>query len=346
MLPLLALLATLPLDVLQAAHAAGTFDGEVLVARDGKVTTHAALGLLDRERKVPHAPGTVWRWASITKQLTAVLVLQEVERGRLDLDAPLARVLPAFRGPTRDSVTVRMLLQHTSGLPNPDDTPPSRDGGWPSFYERPVANAALTLCAGPVRSASPGTAFSYDNCDYLVLGAVLERLSGRSWAALVQERLAGPLKLASLQVAPPSPVVGINEDGSREGGFVLANLGPAGALGGTLQDLFRFDEALRTGALLAPASLALLWKGEPRFGFAALGQWSYSVPLEGCAGPVHLVERRGSLGGQEVVNVIAPERHAEVLVFSSTARTAWGQVWEGKGLLHDVLAAALCGEGA
>ena len=214
-LPLLALLAALPTEVLQAAHDAGRFDGEVLVARDGQVVTEAGFGLRDRERKVPHAPGTVWRWASITKQLTAVLVLQEVERGHLDLDATLAQVLPAFTGPTRARVTVRMLLQHTSGLPNPDDSPPSRDGGLPGFYERPVANPALGFCAGPVKAVEPGASFSYDNCDFVVLGAVLERVTGKPWDALVQERIAGPLRLGSVTLLPPSPVVGYLDDGSR-----------------------------------------------------------------------------------------------------------------------------------
>jgi D-alanyl-D-alanine carboxypeptidase len=137
-------------------------------------------------------------------------------------------------------------------------------------------------------------------------------------------------------------VVGRDEKGQPEPALALETFGAAGALGGTLPELFRFDEALRTGKFLGPAALSTLWAGDPKLGFEALGQWSYDASLAGCEKPVHLVERRGEIGGVVLVNVIAPELASDVLVFSSTAKTDWGQVWQGAGLLHDVLAAALC----
>jgi D-alanyl-D-alanine carboxypeptidase len=339
---LMVVLAVAPDDVLAAAHAAGTFDGEVVIAKNGKVVTEKAYGLKDREAKTPHVVGSRWRWASITKQVTAVLVMQEVERHHLTLDTTVGQVLPTFAGPTKQAVTVRMLLQHTSGLPNPDDSPAAKDGV-PAFYRGPAdLPTALAFCAGPVKPSEPGKAFSYNNCDYRVLEAVLEAVTGLRWDVLVQQRIGTMLALERLRLDPPDAVVGYDEKGERAPALVLNTFGAGGALGGTVRELFRFDEALRSGKLLKPASLAVLWKGEPSLGFEALGQWSYDVPLKGCAKPVHLVERRGDIGGIVVVNVIAPERASEVLVFSNTARTDWGEVWQGKGLLHDVLASALC----
>jgi D-alanyl-D-alanine carboxypeptidase len=335
-------LAVAPEDVIASAHAAGAFDGEVLIAKNGKVVTEKAYGLKDREAKTPQVVGSLWRWASVTKQVTAVLVMQEVERQHLTLDTTLGEVLPTFAGPTKKSVTVRMLLQHTSGLPNPDDSPPGKDGV-PAFYQGPAdLPTALAFCGGPVKATEPGKVFSYNNCDYRVLEAVLEAVTGLRWDVLVQQRIGTMLALERLRVDPPDAVSGYDEKGAKAPRLVLPTFGAAGALGGTLRELFRFDEALRTGKLLKPAALAALWKGDPSLGFEALGQWSYDARLKGCAKPVHLIERRGDIGGVVVVNVIAPERASDVVLFSNTARTEWGEVWQGKGFLHDVLAAALC----
>lgn len=329
------MLASLPAveKVVNSAADAGVFQGEVLIARNGEVLHEQAVGAMNDSQ--PHAVGTTWRWASVTKQIVAVLVMQEVERGHLSLDATLRTVLPSFKGPTRNDVTLRMLLQHTSGLPNPDDTPLTADGGMPSFYSR--ATPSLSFCEGPVTPR--GTGFSYNNCDYLVLGAVLERVTKTPWATLVKQRF-------KLQPAFTSPVVGYDETGAHEPPFELASFGAAGALGGTLRELLRFDESLRTGALLKPKSLEVLWAGVPALGYQALGQWSYQAPVKGCSEPVELIERRGEIGGVQVVNVIAPARGTVVLLFSNTSKTRWGDVWRGEGLLHDTLAATMCSAAA
>jgi D-alanyl-D-alanine carboxypeptidase len=334
----LSLAAPGPRQVVEAAK----FQGEVLIARRGRIEHHFALGLANPATKAPHRVGQVWRWASITKQLMAVLVMQEVERGHLSLESTLREVLPAFTGPTRDVVTVRMLLQHTSGLPNPHDTAPSRDGGFPEFYEQAQPQAALGFCAGPSASVEVGQRFSYNNCDYLVLGAILDNVSQQPTAVLVKKRLVGPLRLRSLKTTVQSEVVGLI-DGVPEPQFVLDSFGASAAWGGTLEDLFRFDEALRTGKLLSSRSLAELWKGVPSLGYEALGQWSYEASVAGCKDPVHLVERRGELGGILVANLMVPEQAVDVLLFSNRDETVWGDVWQGKGLLHDVLSATLCG---
>ena len=120
--------------------------------------------------------GLPWRWASVTKQVIAVLIMQEVARGTIALDAPVARYLPEFRSPNASSMTVRHLLRHQTGLPNPDDTAADAQGV-PGYYTPGFAGSKDPLtgyCAGPVKSA-PGGAWSYNNCDYIVAGALLRR---------------------------------------------------------------------------------------------------------------------------------------------------------------------------
>lgn len=336
-------------QVVDQAAAAG-LAGVVLVGDQSRMLYSRAISAPGRA----HTVGEVWRWASVTKQFTATLVMTEVEAGRLALDDTLAARLPEFRGPTAKAVTVKMLLQHTSGLPNPDATPGGADE-MPAFYRRGGAGVggpgdALGYCAGAVR-AEPGTGFDYNNCDYIVLGALLERVTGQPFAALLRERITAPLGLASLRMAEggqaePKTVPGRLSAEKPEPPFVLATFGPAGAAYGKPEDLIRFDQALLTHRLLTPASTEVLWKGGPKLGYVALGVWSFPAPLKGCKGAVALVERRGEIGGVEVRNLIAPTIGRALVVFADRSDIDFGEIWQGKGLSYDLASAAFCGDPA
>ena len=331
-------------------HAAGRFDGVVLVGVADAVAYQRAIGLADREMNLPHTVDAVWRWASVSKQLAAVLAMREVQNGKLTLDSRLSAVLPAFKAPGAADISLRMLLQHTSGLPNPDSKP--------AFYTTkfkdnsgPV-NAALRFCSGKPLS-EPGARFSYNNCDTLVLQAVLERLTGKPYARLVQDAVATPLGLAQLSLPPArrgaSSVVmpkGYIDAKTAEPAFNVATFGAGGALRGTPQELWQFDRALMQGRLLDQASLSTLWQGEPKLGYVALGAWSFPAKLTGCANAVTLIERHGEIGGVQVRNLMAPDRGAALIVFSNTAQTDFGQIWQGKGLSHELASAAFCGDAA
>lgn len=288
--------------------------------------------------------GTTWRWASVTKQITAVMVMQQVAAGRIGLDQPVTRYLPDFAGADGGRITIRQLLQHRSGLPNPDDSAPGTDG-FSSFYLAGFKGSRDPLrgyCAGPPKGA-PGGQWSYNNCDYLLLGAVLERVTGKSWAALFRERIARPARLKQVGVYPGERWSRFGTiEGKREPPIDLASFGAAGAVWGAPKDLLRFDAALMTGKLLPAGQLAELWRGDPALGYMALGQWSFTAPLKGCAAPVRIVERRGGIGGIEVRNFILPDLKIAVAVFSQAAPFDFGEIWQGKGFSHDLLAAAAC----
>jgi CubicO group peptidase (beta-lactamase class C family) len=298
--------------------------GEVLVAGPEGVSFEAALG--------GGTVGRVWRWASVSKQVTAVLALQEVEAGRLQLDAPVAPLLALELAPvlatTRQmpaDVTARQLLQHTSGLrPLPDEFF-SRPGGMAAHRE-----AALAHCT-QAPEAPAGTRFAYLACDTWVMQDVLERVSGRSIEALLAERLGQPLGWRQVRWSGgegplPNP----------------ATYGAGAALMGTARELLAFDQALMQGRLVSAASRAELWRGEPRWGYAALGTWSFEAPLAGCQQPVAIVERRGLLGALQVRNILVPAEGLAVIVFSEQEGLDFGEIWQGRGLAHDLLSAAAC----
>lgn len=320
-------------------------DGTVIMGSGDNAYT--VLGLYDRS--LPYRD-KVWRWASVTKQVVAVLIMQEVEKGRIALDAPATRYLPNVALPGGDAVTVRRLLNHSSGLYNPDDGRAGPDGT-PVTYLRsgtPAPKGLDPQCLMPSGRA-PGAQFVYNNCDYVVLGALLEHVAGKPFAVLVSERIATPLGLNSLRVLQPGDrddIVAVDDKGGTDDQVDPGRYGAAANLAGTAEDLLTFDRALMEGTLLGKAATQEMWKGDPNAGYAALGQWSYPVDLKGCSAVQHVVERRGQVGNVQVRNLIAPERGIAIVAFAASSVPDFGEPWQGKGLTYDLLRAALCTEDA
>lgn len=322
------------------------FHGTVLVAQGDRIVFERAFGTVRPGSNAPHRLGQIWRWASITKQVAATIAMQEVAAGRLDLDRPLLTYLPDSPSPFADRITPRMLMQHVSGLRHTDDAPPEIDG-WPRFYSAPLnsADTGARWCQGPTDRAPPAS-FRYGDCDFIVLGAVLEAITHKPFARLVQERIARPLGLRTVGVFPARArtVPGFDGDRPESTAFRIENYGAAGAMFGSTHDMLTFDRALMTGRLLPAAQRGIMWTGKPEYGFAALGQWVFETPIKGCAKDVQIVERRGFIGGIAMRNLIIPDRDMVIIMTSnrSSADATFGEIWQQAGLSHDVLAAALC----
>jgi len=333
-----------------ATMQAADFAGTLLIAQGDQIVLERAYGTAEPGGTVPQSLGRIWRWASVTKQITATIAMQEVAAGRLDLDQPITRYLPRSKAPHADILTPRMLMQHVSGLRSTDDGPLGTDG-WPTFYSVPLGSpeTGVTWCEGPTGKpdSPPPAAFRYGDCDFIMMGAVLEAITGKTYAALIRQRIAEPLGLRSVGLFPTTKatVPGFDNGKPESRAFHLENFGPAGALYGTTHDLLAFDRALMTGKLIPPAQRAVMWNGEPRYGFAALGQWAFESTLKGCKGPgVRIIERRGFIGGVVLRNVILPELDMVIIMTSNraSAEATFGEIWQRTGLTHDVLAAAVC----
>jgi D-alanyl-D-alanine carboxypeptidase len=324
--------------------------GELVVTDANGNVADVAFGLADREAHRPHRAGERWLWASVTKQVTATLVMQEVAKGHLELDAPVTDYLPKFGGTSGSLLTLRQLLQHQSGLPNPADTPADSDDV-NSFYRETgpgIGNMsrALGFCAGATK-AMPAKTFKYNNCDYLVLGAILEQVTGQQYDKLVATRIARPLGLRTLRLAGDGETNGGAEmvgyrGAARYPAINIATAGAAAALTGGARDLAALDRALMNDTLLPRSARTTLWEGNPDLGYEALGVWSFPATLKGCAAPVDLVERRGDFGGMQARNIIAPEIGRAIILFTNDDSIDFGEVWQGKGLTYDLLSATFC----
>lgn len=251
----------------------GQFGGAVLVAENGKVILEKGYGLANMEWGVPNAPDTRFRLGSITKQFTAAVIMQLVEEGRLSLDARLVDVLPGYRKDTGEKVTVRHLLNHTSGIPSYTSDPRFR----PEVSRNPytVSDMVSKLCSGDLQF-EPGGTFTYNNCGYVLLGAIIERLDGRPYEAALKARVLDRLGMADTGYDRSRPILPRRAQGYERTPDGLVNASyidmslpyAAGALYSTVRDLYTWDQALYGETVLsAQAKEQMFTPGLGSYGF-------------------------------------------------------------------------------
>ena len=276
----------------------------------------------------PADPSTQVRWASVSKMITAILVFQQIDAGTMGLDTPVETYLPGTTVSNADRITIRQLLAHRSGLSEESETPDGPTGD------------PLQYCGAA--KAEPGSVFFYNNCDTVVLGKVLEAVTGQAFLDLVNSRIGAPLGL-TLTVREVPRVEATMEDGSAEPRVWLSEFAPAGGLYGTIGDMLKIDMALIEGRLISAASLDTMLTGDPALGYAALSVWSWEPDLGACIGTTRLVERYGEVAGVQVRNFLLPDLQVALAIYSNDHRTTFGEVWQGEGLSIDLIRAAACG---
>ena len=248
-------------EVVRASFEADEFTGAVLVARDGEVLLDRGYGFANREWSVPNDGDTKFRLGSVTKQFTAVAIMLLNERGLVDLDAPVKTYLPDAPD-AWDGVTVRHLLTHTAGVPNFTD--------FDDYGASKTLPATIDSLIGRFRDRpldfQPGEGWSYSNSGYILLTAIVEKASGKSYAEFVAETLFQPLGMADSGYDSHAAVLPRRASGYAPTARGIVNADyidmsipqGAGALYSTTRDLLKWEQGLFGGRLLTPASLALL----------------------------------------------------------------------------------------
>jgi D-alanyl-D-alanine carboxypeptidase len=268
-------------SILETHRAAGDFVGArvALRAPDGAVTTAESGTTAVDPASGPVDPDVPWNVGSVTKTFVAVVVLQLAEEGRLDLDAGIDRYLPAL--PSADRITPRQLLQHTSGLGEYKQQPAVL--AEPTRQWTPAELIAIAEAGG--RVGEPGATHRYSNTNYIVLGEIIEQVTGSPWDEEVRARIADPLGMAGTSLITNELPIGYQ---SIDGAFVETTSsadpsigGAAGALQSTAPDLLMFATALADGTLLSADSLAEMEAFVPGEDLSAFGvDHGYGLGLE------------------------------------------------------------------
>ena len=229
------------------------FSGSVLVAKGENVLLSKGYGMADYEEEIPNTPDMVFPIGSITKQFTAAAIMQLQEEGLLDVTAPIGEYLPDY--PNGEEITVHHLLTHTSGIPDfflfldPEalESQLPVDKVMELFWDEPL-------------DFTPGERFSYSNSGYVLLGKLIEELSGKTYEQFLSENIFQPIGMADTAYDRP----GASSAGRAKG--YEKDLTPAqpvdittghgsGALASTIGDLYLWSRALTTGRLHSQDSL-------------------------------------------------------------------------------------------
>jgi len=299
-------------EVIQARVKDSTFMGSVLVARDAGIILNKGYGFANVEWQIPNSPTTKFRLGSLTKQFTSVSILLLEERGKLKLEDHVKQYVPDAPA-SWDAITIYNLLTHTSGLPNytalPDFATTMGTKVTPQqivakFRDRPL-------------DFEPGSKMLYSNSGYIVLGMIIEKVSGESYESFLQKNLFGPIGMKDSGYDSNTAVIPRRASGYTRGASGPVNAGyldmsipfAAGALYSTTEDLLRWEQALFGGKVLKPASLEKMTK--PFKNDYALG-----VSVREHDGR-RVVEHNGGINGFNTMLAYYPESHVTIAVLGN-----------------------------
>jgi CubicO group peptidase (beta-lactamase class C family) len=251
---------------------ADVFSGAALLARDGKVIYKNAFGIANKDFNAPNRIDTKFNLGSMNKMFTSVAIAQLVERGKISFDDPLAKFLPEF--PSKEAaekIKIKHLLCHTAGLGSYFNS---------KFMESSRARFRTTsdfmeLAKDEKLAFEPGTSWRYSNTGMLTLGAVIEKATGQSYYDYIRENVYKPAGMINsdcydLDRVNPNLAVGYEkeytDDGVRFRNNIFSHVIRGGAAGGgysTVEDLMRFDVALRSNKLVGAEYVKLLLSPKP-----------------------------------------------------------------------------------
>lgn len=304
------------------------FSGTILVNQPGRMRYHRGFGLAERAFGAPADTTTRYRVASITKLFTSALVLQLVQEGRLDPQGTIRTWLPDYPGQGAERVTLHQLLNHTSGLEQYDRITSFQQAveeGIEQYQKPHTAAALLARCCSGGLAAEPGTAFAYNNADYIVLGRIVEAVTGKTFEEALRERILTPLGMRDTGLLRYDAILPRLASSYLFTGDTLIpdlpvyweNWYAAGAMYSTAADLLVFADALFGGERLlrAEARARMLEPALDEYGY---GLWSYSFDRGGRR--YRVAKRPGSIMGANTVLYRLLDLDATIIILGNTNR--------------------------
>lgn len=300
----------------------GKFNGSALVAENGSVIFKKGFGQANMEWDIANAPNTKHRLGSITKQFTAALVLQLVEKGKLDLHAPISKYVPDYPKAVADKVTLHHLLTHTSGIPNYTSFPTffketSRDYYSPKDFLKLFCDMPLEF--------EPGSKFSYSNSAYFLVGYIIETVTGKSYETCLQENIFTPLDMNDTGFDHHEQIIKHRAAAyeKRSGGYINADYidmalpYAAGSMYSTVEDLYKWDQALYGNKVLSEKSRELMfskfvpaWSGHYGYGFAVTELDGFKPNAK-----INITEHGGGINGfNTIISRITTDKNLIVLL--------------------------------
>jgi CubicO group peptidase (beta-lactamase class C family) len=307
-------------ELLKQYYDYGQFNGSILVAENGKVIYKKGFGMANMEWSIPNQPDTKFRIGSVTKQFTAALVLQLVEEGKIKLDGKITDYLPDYRKDTGEKVTIHQLLNHTSGIPSYTQRPDfmaeiSRNPYSVSDFVKKFASGDLQF--------EPGAKFSYNNSGYHLLGAIIEKVTGKSYETVLNERILKPLGMTNTGYDHQSPLVQKRASGYQKTPNGYQNTAyldmsipyAAGSMYSTVEDLLKWEQSLYEDKILSADSKKLMFT-------PGLGNYGYGIritdePVGKSDRKTKIIGHGGAINGFNSLLLRAVEKRQTVIILDN-----------------------------
>ena len=316
-------------QLIQSRVADRSFMGAVLVARGDQVILSKGFGSANLEWNVPNTPGTKFRLGSVTKQFTAAAILLLAERGKLALEDPVRKHWPDAPA-AWDVITIYHLLTHTSGIPNFTNYPEYMQT-WK--FAPTTSEKAIGYFRDKPLDFAPGERMNYSNSGYVLLGYIVERVSGQSYPTFVRENIFKPLGMNDSGYDVNAAILPNRAAGYTSGPKGFANApyvdmtipGGAGALYSTVEDLLRWTQGLFGGKLLKPESLA-------RMTTPNKNNYAFGLTVS-TAGGRKTIQHNGAIEGFNSHLTYFPDSRVTVAVLANVNGNAPTQIAEQLGQL-------------
>jgi len=250
-------------ELIAAYHNQNRFNGVILVAKNGNKIFSEGFGNANLELNVPNSTDKKYLLASVSKTFTATLIMKLVDLGKLQLDTKLSDVLPWYRKDSGGNVTIKQLLNHTSGIPNYMNLSiQSVDGLNREFGTIAIDKVAFAkkYCQGNLEF-EPGTKWNYNNSAYFLLALIVEQVTGKSFDVAMNEMIFNPLEMNESGDLQPDPEHVVDKlatgyvksmDGFRRMHYWnLSTALGAGSIYSTIDDMLKFDQALYSDSFLS-----------------------------------------------------------------------------------------------
>lgn len=292
-------------DLIGKYYDYGKFNGSVLVADKSGVIYKKGFGLANMEWDMPNTSTTKHRLGSVSKQFTAMLILQLVQAGKLDLQHPISTYLPDYPKESGAIITTHHLLTHTSGIPNytaregfAKDV--SRNYYTPTEFIKTFNTLELDF--------APGDHFSYSNSGYFLLGVIIEKLMGKTYEQALEDHIFKPLKMVNSGYDNHEDILKERATGYGKNGRDFLNADfldmsipyAAGSLYSTVEDLYLWDQGLYTNVLLSKELMAKYFTPfVPAFGDSkyAYGWGVGKEPIGNSTDSLEVITHGGGING-------------------------------------------------
>lgn len=319
-------------ELLEVYSSNGDFNGSVLVADKGEVIYKGGFGYANMKWDIPNESNTKHRLASVTKQFTAMLILQLAAEGKLDLHKPISTYLPNYPSDKAEVISIHHLLTHSSGIPDyvrfPNYTELEK--------ERYRPNDVVALFKDLDLEFEPGKIHNYCNSGYILLGVIIEEITGKPYGDVLDEKIFKPVGMTNTGYENQRSIVKKMASGyTKSWGtyfnvryFDMSLVYAAGAMYSTVEDLFLWDRSLYTNKLLPQSYLDLMFEKYLTAGGGYYGYgWKLGIMYAGNSNKkLETAYHSGGTDGVRSYVLRIPDSQSYIVLLSNTETDALRQI--------------------